>query len=80
MPCFILLTLAHTLGLLGLLGPPERIFVNRASIITVRASLPADPERPDARSLIRLSGPSVIYVVEVPPEVIGASCVAPQSR
>lgn len=77
MPCFILLTLAHTLGLLG---APERIFVNRESIITVRASTPPDSQRPSARALIRLSGPSVLYVVEAPSEVIGASCIAPEPR
>lgn len=71
MSCFILLTLAHTLGVLG---PPERAYVNRASIITVRAALPPDPQRPSARAQLRLNGPSVLYVMEPPTEVIGAPC------
>lgn len=71
MPCFILLTLAATLGWRG---PADRAYVNRASIVTVRSALPPDAQRPAARAVVRLAGPSVVFVTEAPNEVVGAAC------
>ena len=73
MTCFILFTLAATLGVPG---PARGVHVNRAQVVTVRAVAPSDPQRPSARAIVRLEGGGVLYLVEAPDAVVRAPCAA----
>ncbi|MGU3539954.1 hypothetical protein [Methylobacterium sp. A54F] len=72
MSWFILLTLAHALAVQG---PSAPVYVNRGAIITARSPEPPDPLRPSARTLLRLSGPAVLFIAETPAEVVRAPCI-----
>ena len=77
MSCFIVLTVAHTLGSKP---PAHQERLERSGVAGYHAVLPHehDPKRPRARSVVNLKGGGVRYVIETDSEIDVVPCVGGQ--